>query len=37
MEPILEIARKLGLTESDLIPYGTDKAKVRLEVLEKFP
>ena len=28
MKPILEIARKLGLTESDLIPYGTDKAKV---------
>ena len=37
MESILEIARKLGLTESDLIPYGTDKAKVRLEILEKFP
>jgi formyltetrahydrofolate synthetase len=37
MESILEIARKLGLTESDLIPYGTYKAKVRLEILEKFP
>ncbi|MBC8283685.1 MAG: formate--tetrahydrofolate ligase [Nitrospinae bacterium] len=37
MKPIIEIARKLGLTESDLIPYGTDKAKINLEVLEKFP
>ncbi len=36
MKPILTIAKKLGLTETDLIPYGTDKAKVRLEVLEKF-
>jgi formate--tetrahydrofolate ligase len=37
MKPIIDIARKLGLTESDLVPYGTDKAKVRLEVLERFP
>jgi formate--tetrahydrofolate ligase len=36
MEAILTVARKLGLVEKDLIPYGTDKAKVRLEVLEKF-
>jgi formate--tetrahydrofolate ligase len=36
MKPIIEIARKLGLNESDLVPYGTDKAKVRLEVLERF-
>lgn len=36
MEPILTIARKLGLAEADLIPYGTDKAKVKLEVLERF-
>ena len=37
MKPILDIARKLGLTEGDIIPYGNDKAKIRLEVLEKFP
>ncbi len=36
MEPILTVANKLGLTENDLIFYGTDKAKVRLEVLDKF-
>ncbi len=36
MKPIIEIAKELGLNESDLIPYGTDKAKIRLEVLEKF-
>lgn len=34
MKPIIDIARKLGLNESDLVPYGTDKAKIRLEVLE---
>ncbi|MZH02755.1 MAG: formate--tetrahydrofolate ligase, partial [Nitrospinae bacterium] len=37
MEPVREIARKLGLTEGDIIPYGNDKAKIRLEVLETFP
>lgn len=37
MKPIVEIARGLGLTENDLIPYGVSKAKIRLEVLEKFP
>jgi formate--tetrahydrofolate ligase len=37
MKTILEIAKKLGLTEQEIIPYGSDKAKVRLEVLEKFP
>ena len=36
MKPIIDIARKLGLNESDLVFYGTDKAKIRLEVLEKF-
>ena len=36
MKPIIEIARKLGLNDSDLVPYGTDKAKIRLEVLERF-
>lgn len=37
MEPILDIARKLGLNEEEIIPYGKDKAKVRLEILQKFP
>jgi len=37
MKPIKEIARKLQLNESDLILYGTDKAKVRLEALNKLP
>ena len=37
MKPIKEIARKLQLNESDLILYGIDKAKVRLEALNKLP
>lgn len=37
MEPILDIAKKLGLNEGEIIPFGNDKAKVRLEVLEKSP
>ncbi|PIP72293.1 MAG: formate--tetrahydrofolate ligase [Nitrospinae bacterium CG22_combo_CG10-13_8_21_14_all_47_10] len=37
MEPILDIAKKLGLNEGEIILFGNDKAKVRLEVLEKFP
>ncbi len=37
MEPIVNIAQKLGLTESDIIPYGANTAKLRLEILEKFP
>ena len=36
MEPIHTIAKNLGLVEADIIPYGTDKAKIRLEVLDKF-
>ncbi len=34
--PIRDIAAKLGLTEEDLIPYGHDKAKVRLSVRERL-
>ncbi len=34
--PIREIAAKLGLTEDDLDLYGKYKAKVHLDVLEKF-
>ena len=37
MKPIKEIARKLELNESDLILYGLDMAKVRLEALNKLP
>ena len=37
MRPVLEIADKLGLTEKDLVLFGPHKAKIRLEVLERFP
>ena len=36
MKPIAEIAKRLGLSDLDIIPYGNTKAKVRLEVLDKF-
>lgn len=36
VKPILEIAAGLGLTEDDLDLYGKYKAKVHLDVLEKF-
>ncbi|NLX11627.1 MAG: formate--tetrahydrofolate ligase [Chloroflexi bacterium] len=36
VRPILEIAAKLGLCEDDLDLYGKFKAKVHLDVLEKF-
>ena len=36
VRPILEIANKLGLTEDDLDLYGKYKAKVHLDVLQKF-
>jgi methylenetetrahydrofolate dehydrogenase (NADP+)/methenyltetrahydrofolate cyclohydrolase/formyltetrahydrofolate synthetase len=36
VKPILEIAAILGLTEDDLDLYGKYKAKVHLDVLEKF-
>ncbi len=31
VRPILEVARDLGIRDSHLVPYGYDKAKVRLE------
>ncbi len=37
MKPIVDVAADLGLESGDLIAYGTDKAKVRLEVLERRP
>ncbi len=36
LRPILEIAAKLGLTEDDLDLYGKYKAKVHLDVLQKY-
>ena len=36
VKPILEIAAGIGLSEDDLELYGKYKAKVHLEVLEKF-
>jgi formyltetrahydrofolate synthetase len=36
LRPIIEIAQKMGLTEDDLDFYGKYKAKVHLDVLEKF-
>ncbi len=36
VRPILEIAEKLGLTPDDLEMYGKTKAKVHLDVREKF-
>lgn len=36
MLPIVEIAKKLGLDENDIIQYGKYKAKINLKVLERF-
>jgi methylenetetrahydrofolate dehydrogenase (NADP+)/methenyltetrahydrofolate cyclohydrolase/formyltetrahydrofolate synthetase len=36
MRPILDIAKALGLSEDDLDLYGKYKAKVHLDVIEKF-
>ena len=36
LKPILDIAAALGLTPDDLELYGKYKAKVHLDVLEKF-
>ncbi len=35
-KPITEIAARAGILESELEPYGRDKAKVRLEVLDRL-
>ncbi len=37
MRPIVEVAADLGLTEDDLDLYGKYKAKVHLDVLDRFP
>ncbi len=36
MKPIMEIGRKLGIPESDLIPYGHTKAKVALSYIDSL-
>ena len=36
LEPINDIAAKLGLTEDDLEVYGTDKAKIKLEAYQRL-
>ena len=34
MKPIMEIGKKLGIPEADLIPYGHTKAKVTLSYID---
>lgn len=34
--PIQEIAAKLGIANDDLIPYGHDKAKIRLSAAQRY-
>src|SRR4030042_5623305 len=36
LQPIIDVAKKLGLSEDDLDYYGKYKAKVHLDVLAKF-
>ncbi|MGQ9787274.1 MAG: formate--tetrahydrofolate ligase, partial [Anaerolineae bacterium] len=36
LRPIKEVAESIGLTEDDLDYYGKYKAKIHLDVLEKF-
>jgi formate--tetrahydrofolate ligase len=33
-KPIMEIGRKLGISEKDLLPYGHDKAKISAEFIK---
>ncbi len=35
--PIAEVAKKIGLTEDQLIPYGYDKAKIDINALKDKP
>ncbi len=35
VEPIVKIAKSIGIDESDLVQYGYDKCKVKLDVLDK--
>jgi formate--tetrahydrofolate ligase len=36
MKPIMEIGKKLGIPEKDLIPYGHTKAKVHLDYIDSL-
>jgi len=36
LEPIGAVARKLGIEEADLVPYGRDKAKVELDLCQRL-
>jgi formyltetrahydrofolate synthetase len=36
LKPIIEVASELGLEESEVIPYGTTKAKVHLDTLKRI-
>ena len=35
LRPIADVARDLGIAAEHLEPYGRDKAKVRLEALDR--
>jgi formate--tetrahydrofolate ligase len=35
LKPIADVARSIGLAESEIEPYGSHKAKVKLEALER--
>ncbi|MFO1051683.1 MAG: formate--tetrahydrofolate ligase [Planctomycetota bacterium] len=37
LRPLTDVARVLGLTESDLEPYGSTMAKVKLDVIDREP
>lgn len=37
VKPILDVAQSVGLQQSDLEPYGWYKAKVHLDVVDRFP
>ena len=36
LQPLAAVAEQLGLREDEWLPYGTDKAKIRLSVLERL-
>jgi methylenetetrahydrofolate dehydrogenase (NADP+)/methenyltetrahydrofolate cyclohydrolase/formyltetrahydrofolate synthetase/formate--tetrahydrofolate ligase len=36
IKPILQVAEGIGMTKDDLVPYGWEKAKVKLNVLDRF-
>ncbi|MGH8927722.1 MAG: formate--tetrahydrofolate ligase [Acidimicrobiia bacterium] len=36
LQPIIEVAARIGLEEDDLIPFGKTKAKVHLDVLKRI-